>query len=72
MNDEMATHVMQFFLVSADGAASVPIGFYPMTGINGEKVFSIIEPLFKMLQEGNHTGSDRHNQRRLSLQHETH
>lgn len=52
MNDELATHVMQFFLVSADGAASLPIGFHPMTAINGEKVFKIVEPLLKQLGEG--------------------
>ena len=54
MNDGLATHVMQFFLVSADGAASLPIGFHPMTAINGEKVFNIVEPLLKMLREGDH------------------
>ena len=52
MNDGLATHVIQFFLVSANGAASLPIGFHPMTAINGEKVFNIVEPLFKMLSEG--------------------
>ena len=52
MNKELATHVIQFFLVSVDGAASVPIGFWPMVSINGEKVFSIIRPLIMMLQAG--------------------
>ena len=54
MNDELATHVIQFFLVSADGAASLPIGFHPMTSINGEKVFQLVEPLIRNLSEGEH------------------
>ena len=52
MSTQLATHVIQFFLVSADGAASVPIGFYPMVSINGNKVFAIIKPLIDMLQAG--------------------
>jgi DNA polymerase III epsilon subunit-like protein len=52
MNSELATHVIQFFLVSIDGAASVPIGFYPMVSINGEKVFNLISPLLEQLQAG--------------------
>jgi len=52
MNEELATHVIQFFLVSADGAASLPIGFHPMCAINGEKVFKIVESLFEILSEG--------------------
>ena len=52
MNEGLATHIIQFFLISADGAASLPIGFHPMTAINGVKVFNIVEPLFKMLKDG--------------------
>ena len=52
MNNDLATHVIQFFLVSADGAMSISIGFHPMASINGEKVFRILEPFLKMLKEG--------------------
>ena len=52
MNDGLATHVIQYFLISADGAVSLPIGFHPMAAINGEKVFKLVEPLFKVLKEG--------------------
>ena len=52
MNEGLATHVIQFFLVSVDGAVSLPIGFHPMCAINGEKVFRIVAPLYQMLSEG--------------------
>ena len=54
MNLELATHVIQFFLVSIDGAASVPIGFHPIVNINGNKVFNLIKPLLDNLQAGSH------------------
>jgi len=44
LNEELATHVIQFFLVSIDGAVSCPIGFHPIVKINGEKVFKILNP----------------------------
>jgi DNA polymerase III epsilon subunit-like protein len=52
MNNLLATHVTQFFLVSIDGAASVPIGFFPMVNINGEKVHKILKPLLELLRAG--------------------
>ena len=54
MNKDLATHVIQFFLVSIDGAASVPIGFHPMVSISGEKVFNLIKPLLDQLQTAPH------------------
>ena len=65
MNTQLATHVIQFFLVSADGAASVPIGFHPMVSINGSKVFSIVKPLIDMLQAGPDVASGGDCQRHL-------
>jgi len=50
LNEQLATHVVQFFLVSLDGEFSCPIGFYPMVKVSGDKVFSIVEPLFKKLE----------------------
>jgi len=50
MNEQLATHVVQFFLVSLDGEFSCPIGFYVMVKVSGDKVFSIVEPLFKKLE----------------------
>lgn len=52
MNSMLATHVVQYFLVSLDGAASIPIGFYPMTAVSGEKIFAIVDPILKLIEEG--------------------
>ena len=52
ISKELATHAIQFFLISVDGAASVPIGFHPMVSINGDKVFALIRPLIDKLQSG--------------------
>jgi hypothetical protein len=50
MAKELATHAIQFFLVSVDGAASVPIGFVPPKLLHSSptmllfSVLSLLEP----------------------------
>lgn len=47
INDQLATHVLQIFFISTDGTISIPLGFIPMKGMNGEQAFKIINPIIE-------------------------
>lgn len=47
MNAQLATHVLQLFLVSLDGTASYPFAFLPMREISGQKMFEIVKSLIQ-------------------------
>eukprot|EP00733_Pompholyxophrys_punicea_P000969 Pompholyxophrys_punicea_v1_NODE_394_length_2057_cov_16.152888.p1 type:complete len:443 gc:universal NODE_394_length_2057_cov_16.152888:385-1713(+) len=48
---KMATHILQLFLVSTDGRFSMPLGFVPMAGLNGDKMFGTMLPIFNFFEQ---------------------
>eukprot|EP00733_Pompholyxophrys_punicea_P000564 Pompholyxophrys_punicea_v1_NODE_168_length_3036_cov_10.830594.p2 type:complete len:220 gc:universal NODE_168_length_3036_cov_10.830594:1441-2100(+) len=47
----LASHVAQIFLVSSDGATSLPLGFVPTTAITGEQLYKLTCRIRKLFSE---------------------